>query len=103
MPERTVASGQESTSRLWAGTEPSRANDINGWQIVVADSLEPAHLGLQREHNIASEVGTGAHGPAIFIWRSQQALIVARGQNSLARVRTRSCGAGADGLAGAGP
>jgi octanoyl-[GcvH]:protein N-octanoyltransferase len=80
VPERTAAPGQKSTSRVWAGTEPSRANDINGWQIVVADSLEPAHLGLQREHNIASEVGTGAHGPAIFIWRSQQALIVARGQ-----------------------
>jgi octanoyl-[GcvH]:protein N-octanoyltransferase len=66
---------EESASR----NEPSRT-DVNGWQIFVAESVEPAHRGLQREHDIADEVGAGARKPAIFIWRSQRALIVARGQ-----------------------
>jgi len=56
--------------------------DFNGWQIFVVESVEPAHRGLQREHEIADEVGAGARRPTIFIWRSQRALIVARGQTS---------------------
>ena len=46
----------------------------------MAEHAAAAHVGLQREHDIADEVGAGARGPAIFIWRSQRALIVARSQ-----------------------
>jgi len=52
----------------------------SGWQIVVAERPGPAKLGLKREHDIAGEVGAGTRNATIFIWRSQRALIVARGQ-----------------------
>lgn len=54
--------------------------EVCGWQIVVAQSTEPAHIGLQREYEIADEIAAGGRGPAIFIWRSQPALIVTRSQ-----------------------
>jgi octanoyl-[GcvH]:protein N-octanoyltransferase len=47
---------------------------------VVAERPGPAKLGLKREHDIAGEVGAGTRNATIFIWRSQRALIVARGQ-----------------------
>lgn len=58
--------------------EPARTT--GGWQVIVAEHAAAAHTGLRREHDIADAVGAGVRGPAIFIWRSQPALIVARSQ-----------------------
>jgi len=59
--------------------EPSRAAG-RSWQVIVAENAAAAHIGLQREYDIADKVGDSARGPAILIWRSARALIVARGQ-----------------------
>lgn|GEM_PF-404884 len=77
MPDRT-ALFEPSSGRDRRRAEPARTT--GGWQVVVAEYAAAAHVGLQREHGIADAVGAGARGPAIFIWRSQRALIVARSQ-----------------------
>ena len=74
-----LAVSEANTNRDWRRATPLLP-EIAGWQIIVTESTEAAHRGLQREHEIADEVGRGAHKPTIFIWRSQRALIVARGQ-----------------------
>lgn len=62
-----------------ASAEASRTG-AGGWHVVVAERPESAKLGLQREQDIAAEVGARIRDPTIFIWRSQRALIVSRGQ-----------------------
>jgi octanoyl-[GcvH]:protein N-octanoyltransferase len=53
---------------------------IDAWQVIVAESAAAAHWRLRRQHDLADEIGARIRGPVIFIWRSQPALIVTRGQ-----------------------
>ncbi len=53
---------------------------IDAWRVIVAESSAAAYCRLRRQHDLADEIGAGIRGPAIFIWRSQPALIVTRGQ-----------------------
>jgi len=50
------------------------------WQVVVRDEGGPAGCCLREEHQIADAVGAGRREPTIYIWRSQAALTITRGQ-----------------------
>ena len=73
MPDRRAAENSGPLACLTAAP-------ADGWQVIVAEGTAPAQSGLDREHDVAGGVSAGTSGPAIFIWRSQPALIVARSQ-----------------------
>lgn len=77
VPDRSAAL-LNSSGQPWHRPEIARTTD--GRQIIIVENAEAAHFGLKREHELVDEVGAGARGPTIFIWRSQPALIATHGQ-----------------------
>ena len=68
----------------------SRTETVDGWQIVAVKGVDTARRGLQREFEIANQVGAAIRKPTILIWRSQRALIVARSETRSPRFAAAS-------------
>lgn len=79
MRDPLLAARDHAAGGDWLGAA-SRGNKFPGWQVIVADTAQPALLGQRQKHAIADEITAGVRAPTIFVWQCQRALIVAHSQ-----------------------